>query len=319
MQNRSAPLLRTLAALTLAVAVCGGCADTPAGPVAPGAGFAAARVGDGYRYTTLQVPGSTLTQAFRINAQGHVAGTYQDGTGVHGFVRRGTSYQSIDFPGATATRVRGINERGDIVGMTNIGGKLHGFLLRDGEFSLLDFPGAQQTGLWDINANGEISGEYQPAAGAQWQGFVWRAGTFTPLALPNAFLSAGFGINQAGEVVGHVRFTQAGAAPTKMFGFVWRDGAMAAKLDHPVTNGMSCSQGIGDHGVAVGHYSDLAAGKVYGYAWRDGEFVARLEVPDAPETYPTSITQAGTIAGYYWSSATGIRGFIAEPLNPAGS
>lgn len=77
--------------------------------------------------------------------------------------------------------------------------------------------------------------------------------------------------------------------------------------------------GIGSHGVAVGHYWDVASDIVFGYVWHDGVFLTTLRVPDARETYPTSITPSGTIVGYHWDTeAWNVRGFIAEPLNPTG-
>jgi len=78
--------------------------------------------------TTLDVPGSVLTQAYSINPAGETVGTYTalnpDGTtGMHGFLveTRGLAagnwqFTTVDFPGAIMTHVRGINAGSDLVG-----------------------------------------------------------------------------------------------------------------------------------------------------------------------------------------------------------
>lgn len=308
-----------LAVLLLAGTVAAGCEGSPMETEAPQA-VAAVRVSSAdYRYTVIDVPGAVVTQAFRMNARGDLVGNFQNSTGVHGFLKRGNSYQTIDFPGAAATRARGINERGDIVGMYALGGRAHGFVLRHGEFTTLDVPGAWQTVLWDINANGVISGEYQAVAGGAWHAFVWRGGEFELIAIPGATMSAGFGVNLRGEVVGHYRLPDASqpGGVSKMYGFLWRDGEVT-QLDYPVPNLMSCAQGIGDHGAAVGHYWEISSDIVYGYVWQDGAFAATLRVPGAWDTYPTSITPSGVVAGYHLDASFAVHGFIAEPLNRVG-
>jgi hypothetical protein len=272
----------------------------------------------GYRYTILNYPDAVWTQAYRMNARGDVVGFYQDASGMNGFLLRGKKYETIRYPGAAMTHARGINERGEIVGDYVHGGMTHGFVLRNGVFTTLDVPGANATQLWDINAHGEISGQYQATAGGAWHGFVWRRDEFRFLNIPNATMSAGYGINIHGQVVGHYRLPDpsAPAGVSKMFGFLWNDGEVT-HLDHPSPNRMSCAQGIGNHSV-VGHYWDIASDIVYGYVWQAGNFTGTLRVPDAWDTYPLSITPSGVIVGYHLGADWTVRGFIAEPLNPAG-
>jgi uncharacterized membrane protein len=322
MHSRSRRATCSLAALALTAGLLGGCAETPAEPSSELAGPVASRVpGEaGYRYTTIDVPGATHTNVFRINAKGHLVGAFVGGVGARGFLKRGGALDTLHYPGAVGTNARGLNERGDIVGAYAMGGKTHGYVLSQGVYSTLNYPLANQTALWDINDNGAISGEFQAVVGGQWQGFVWREGTFTPLGLPNAFLSAGYGINNRGDVAGHVRFARPSGL-TKMLGFIWRDGDQVAEIDYPVDNYMSCAQGIGDDGSLVGHVYEVESDIIYGYVWRKGAFVARLRVSDAPDTYPTSIAPNGTVAGYYVLYPGGVparHGFIAEPLNRAG-
>jgi hypothetical protein len=312
--------VRAVAGALLAAGLVAGCEG--AGPVEPepvltNAPTAARVPAHAYGYTVIDVPGATSTQVYRMNARGDVVGSYF-ASGWHGFVLRQGELQTIDFPSvpsANATQVRGINDRGDVVGFYNVAGKLRGFLLGEDGFMVIEYPDANGTRLWGINPRGEISGEFQAAAGGAWRTFTLRAGTFTPIDVPDANMSAGYDINTEGDVVGH--FTVPGSA--RMLGYRLA-GGMFTYFDHPASlgTGMSCAQGIGVHGEVLGHYYDPEADEVYGYVWLNGEFVARLQPPDATQTYPTSITPTGVIAGYHVDGNGASHGFIAEPLNPAG-
>jgi hypothetical protein len=89
----------------------------------------------GGQLTTFQFPGGSDTQAFGINPQKQIVGSYLDGNGVmHGFVLtnpQGPSHwQSIDDPnGVGSTVVNGINGAGDLVGFyTDAAGNTDGML-----------------------------------------------------------------------------------------------------------------------------------------------------------------------------------------------
>ena len=49
-------------------------------------------------FTTLDVPGSYLTEAFGINAKGQIVGLFADGTGFHGFLDTGGSFVTSMCP-----------------------------------------------------------------------------------------------------------------------------------------------------------------------------------------------------------------------------
>jgi probable HAF family extracellular repeat protein len=67
---------------------------------------------------TLDVPGSTLSQAFGLNNEGQVVGAFIDSAGkMHGFVFQDGHFVTIDDPnGIGTTTVNGINDFGQIVG-----------------------------------------------------------------------------------------------------------------------------------------------------------------------------------------------------------
>ncbi len=84
---------------------------------------------------TLNVPGSSMTQAFGVNDGDQVVGAYQLGSGksatTHGFIwAPGFGFQNVDDPtGVGATTVNGINDHGRLVGFyTDSSGNTDGFL-----------------------------------------------------------------------------------------------------------------------------------------------------------------------------------------------
>src|SRR5262249_8648735 len=85
-------------------------------------------------YTTLDVPGASLTVAEGINNAGVIVGAYFDAKGnEHGFVLSQGVYTTIDVPKstatATATQINSINAQGQIVGFyLDVNGTEHGFL-----------------------------------------------------------------------------------------------------------------------------------------------------------------------------------------------
>ena len=80
---------------------------------------------------TLDVPGSTSTQAFGLNNVGQVVGAFLDGAGkTHGFLFANGSFRTIDDPnGIGTTTVNGINDFGNIVGFfVDAAGNTNGFV-----------------------------------------------------------------------------------------------------------------------------------------------------------------------------------------------
>ena len=67
-----------------------------------------------YSFTTIDVPGASLTEGFGINDSGQIVGDFFDATGSHGFLDTGGSFTTIDVPGSV-TQTRGINDSGQIV------------------------------------------------------------------------------------------------------------------------------------------------------------------------------------------------------------
>src|SRR6266511_4301570 len=95
--------------------------------------------GDNDTFTTIDVPGASVTEAFGINPEGNVVGLYRNATGIHGFILRrrerdddgdNDAFTTIDVPGASFTEAFGINPEGNVVGLYRNATGTHGFLLR---------------------------------------------------------------------------------------------------------------------------------------------------------------------------------------------
>ena len=154
------------------------------------------------RFTSIDVPKSVYTEAWRSNAAGEIVGKYKSADGhFHVYLRdKHGSFTTIDFPGAIETALGnfnddgGINDRGDIVSsycaaapcpitMMDSTANVHGFLLtRDGrgedgggEFVAFDFPGALGTAPFGMNNRGNNVGAYRDKSGI-FHGFLISKG-----------------------------------------------------------------------------------------------------------------------------------------------
>jgi uncharacterized membrane protein len=88
------------------------------------------------KFMPFDVPGSTLTSAWDINARREIVGAYLDSVGhLHGFLRNSAGvFFSIDYPEATGTSAFGLNEAGQIVGQyLDASGTRHAYLLTRNE------------------------------------------------------------------------------------------------------------------------------------------------------------------------------------------
>src|SRR5207248_10020074 len=97
-----------------------------------------------YRFTTIDVPDSTLTNA-NGNSPHEVVGSFDDADGhTHGFVLTRDGFTQVDVPGAWCTTVNGINAAGEVAGAyeDDAGShrRRHGVILRKGGVAASDAP-----------------------------------------------------------------------------------------------------------------------------------------------------------------------------------
>jgi hypothetical protein len=124
----------------------------------------------GGSYTTLDVPGSSLTAAFGINDFGQSVGSFVANGVRHGFLYNveDGSYIAIDPPGSPSTIARGIDDSGQIVGEYGQVPDTNGFLLSEGSYTTFDPPGGLDSTAKGMSATtGLIVGDYVDAGGAR--------------------------------------------------------------------------------------------------------------------------------------------------------
>jgi probable HAF family extracellular repeat protein len=143
------------------------------------------------------IPGGT--NAYGINDNGEVVGTFVDAVGNHGFTYYNGIFTPFDAPNAApgATQAYGVNNSGEVAGtFQDAHGVSHGFLDNGGNFITLNCPfsqssftapsGSGSTYAYGINAAGAIVGAYQ---GADRQ-YGYKA-VLSAVPLPAAFWQLG--------------------------------------------------------------------------------------------------------------------------------
>lgn len=169
---------------------------------------------------TLDPPGSTMTNAWAINASNQIVGTYTDSSGVfHGFLFANGKYTSYDAPSSILTEITGINDAGDIVGIfDDSSGVEHGFALVRGKFTQIDYPGSgvAVTATDRVNNLGEIVGLWGTSTSGPFSGYAAKGGVFTDVVYPGSFETRVRGVNDKGVIVG--RYTDQSGVIHGMYG-----------------------------------------------------------------------------------------------------
>jgi hypothetical protein len=153
------------------------------------------------QFTTIDVPGASLTIASGINSRGDIVGRYHknpDGL-EHGYLVIGTTSPRLMSLARPSPRPRH-QRHGDIIGVYVADGFKHRFLLRGDEFTSIDVPRASGIEGWRINPRGEIVGSYVSAGGTHEYRAIDVRGAPSTIAL---------GINIRGDIVG--RYNSPGA------------------------------------------------------------------------------------------------------------
>lgn len=269
--------------------------------------LAPARAAGTFVFTTIDVPGATLTNAQSVNHQGDVVGTFIDATGAqHGFLRNGGRFRAIDVPGARATFARGINDRGDIVGTYQRPGETgsdnHGFLLtRRGSLLALDYPGHLFTIPQHILNDGTVLGCYHDTdTTGTMHGMMFRRG-FSAIEMG---MSMHNGATPGGEFVVGLFTDRDGRGKAYLM-----DGASFSALEMPGALS-TAAWDVNRSRIVVGTYTD-AAGAVHGFQY-DGRNFTRVDAPGATTTRIFGISDRGDIAGNFVDTSGRTHGFLAE-------
>lgn len=256
---------------------------------------------DYYAYTTLNVPGAYITQAYGINNSGQVSGTYYDTNGQHGFIKSGSTFNTFDAPGANVTYAYGINNSGQVVGYYSDSNGYHGYLKTGDVFTPVDVPGDIQTRPWGINNLGQIVGT-SVVSGRPDYGFVISGGNLITFAVPGAMNTEAYGINDSGQVVG--TFTN----ETGNHGFI-KTGDNFTFFDVP---GLSTASGINNSGQIVGTYLDVENSRWQMFI-KTEDSLSSFYFPGAGDTIAWGINDSGLVVGEARFGGERDVGFLASP------
>jgi len=272
-----------------------------------------------FTFTTIDVPGATITAAGGINNGGQIVGGYTlpDGTR-HGFLDVGGTFTTVDDPLATfGTEASDINGSGQIAGSydftdpNHVFEGAHGFLLSGGTFTPIDFPAdVTSTTPQGINDSGDVVGLYR--MNSPGNGFLYAGGAYTTVNVPAELgcCTHANGINNAGQIVGQYKFPDDNG--TK-HGFLDTGGTFTT-IDFPGAVGSTLS-GINNFGDIVGNATDNT-GAMFGFLYTGGNFFS-ISFPGALETLATKINDQGEIVGFYADSSGLLHGFQATMTGPA--
>jgi uncharacterized membrane protein len=217
----------------------------------------------GGTFTTIAVPGASITSVTGINNAGQIVGEYSANLyTAYGFLDNGGTYTTLP---ATPTGMgqivapTGINNAGQIVGIyANSAGFEQGFLynpvpacvLCSNYTTIIDPSGLLGTSPTGINDAGEIVGYYGALGSYPYQGFLFDNGIYTTLDYPGAALTYLWGINDAGEIVGEYCDTTV----SPCYGFLFDYGIYTTLLYPGATD--TSANGINDQGQIVGIYEN---------------------------------------------------------------
>lgn len=214
-------------------------------------------VGSGGTFTPLSFSDGTSISAFDINNNGHVVGSYFDGTNPsQGFRYDGTTYTSINSTDGRFLSASGINDTNYVVGTfeTTVGtfNPQQGFLLHpDGTFSVLSVPDSIFTDARGINNAGQIVGRFRDGGFAE-RGFLYSGGIYTPIAIPGALWTNATGINSVGDIVGSFH------DGTAEHGFHYSNNVFS--IIDPESSVLTNAWGINDTGHIVGTFYSPTGG-----------------------------------------------------------
>lgn len=272
-------------------------------------GAACAPVAGNFRFTNIDFPGATSTQASGINNRGQIVGFFHDAAGVaHGYLQDGDNLTSVEIPNTRRTFPSAISNSGAIVGgYSDLNRVIHGFILDHGTVTTVDFPGAILTTIIDINDRGDVVGAFEnPDFGIH--GFILDRNGLRAIDNPAETLTStqAAGISN-GKLVGGFFLD----ADVNFHGFTFSDGVFTS-VDIPGAIS-TVLESLNDHGDIVGLVT-FSDGIQHGYVQRDNRIVT-VDFPGAVgSTFPLQMNDPGTVVGAFFDAQGVEHSFLAEPL-----
>ena len=261
-------------------------------------------------FTTIDVPGASLTNAAAINNNGDIVGWYSPPgtTFSHGFLLSGGSFTFFDYPGGYTTLATGVNDAQVVVGYSYVTGEsVNGFTYQGGAFNTIQIAGYPDTYAEGIDKAGDIVGGYGfgSANGFEQSGTKFRV--VTPPGIQGTV--AANAINSHGQIVGW-------SFDTSHTGFLFYNGKYYT-LNVPNSLNYTLALGINDNGIVVGWYLGCTPTCTeHGFALMKGKYLS-FDYPGAMGTYASGINNAGQIVGSYTFDQQTFHGFVTSPVTSA--
>lgn len=249
-----------------------------------------------FQYTTLQVPGSSSTQALGVNNNGDIVGEFSSGGEVQGFLYSGGTFQTIACPGMSTTAATGINDFGVIVGYCSSSSVQQGFVYQNGTFTYLVYPASTGNWAFGINNQDEIVGQYYTATAPHVHAFIYGNGVFTQIK----HLTTANGINRNNKVAGYGCLN--GQCTGELFVKGKLNWHLSQQVWFPNGNGGvygTSLLGINDNGDLVGNIvvpGPYDKGLIY---LKSSNSFEEIDITNSDVTTVSGINNSDEVVGYY--------------------
>lgn len=264
-------------------------------------------------FTTMDVPGASITQPNGINTAGDIVGFYgQSASGIlGGFLCHNGTFNFFNYPGQDETIPGGINDSGLIVGSaTQIPSErttVVGFLYDGANFTTFKDGSNVATYGLGLNNAGVVVGE----AGTLFStnAFELVNGHYKTINFPGSY-NYGFAnsVNSQGLVVG---WTISGVTD---LGYMVKSGRVR---DVSIPGAQrTAALGVNDDGIVVGWYNPTTTNDYHGFALKNGKHFS-FDYPGAVWTFATGINKSGQVVGTYSFDRVAFHGFVTDPITTA--
>lgn len=273
-----------------------------------------------FTFTNIDPPGSLATEAWAINNEGVVVGSYVDSSKtVLGYKR--LSNGSFNAPITVAGEnvyLDGLNDHGVMTGYSSVGvgqdypppNPITTFTLSHGVYT--DFTIGPDTQINAINNNGDFTGVFEEDS-SEYPGFLHLASTNSTevFSVAGAGFTFAYGLNRKDVVVGLYKATATSAA---FRAFIRNEAGTIRTFGFPGASSSGASS-INDCDTIVGAFTDTA-GSYHGFYGKVGNFT-QMDYPGAIWTILTGMNDHGEIVGQYVDTSDVLHGFIATPPVPS--
>lgn len=250
-----------------------------------------------FKFTAVNIPGSSQVNAFGISEAGVIVGEYIGSDGLpHGYTLKGKTVTTVNDPKGLGTFCQGISPNGSaIVGyyITSTGKNL-GFLLKGKTFTDVPGPkGATVTFVFGVNDSTEIVGMYEDKTFKK-HGFLLKNGKYKTLDVPGTNgVTTVTGINNSGDIV--MYWDNKGPIESALY------NGKTYKIINVPGSSNSFAQGINNHGDIVYWFADSKG--IHG-ALQQGVTFSHFDDPKGVgETYGFGLNDNKQIVGS-WGKST---------------